>query len=101
MSSSSFRIAVGLEAPRTAEETIRANTPDGMRAAIFKGSHESPLIRTCLQKAQYAGLSGEDTYVLLAYQALIALESYAQRCLEISRRHPDVPPIFVQNPAQG
>ena len=39
------------------------------------GARDSALIRQCLDTAHYAGMSGEDTYVLLAYQALIQLEN--------------------------
>jgi len=65
---------LGLPEPETAAGVIEAGTIDGMRAAIRRGSYDSALIRASLMAAEHRGLSGEDTYVMLAYHALIALE---------------------------
>lgn len=50
-----------------------------MRAAISRGQRDSAMIRNCLMSAQFQGLSGEDTYVQLAYHALRVLEDTHQR----------------------
>ena len=74
------RIYFGLDEPAKAANGM-APTADEMRKAIDKGSRDSQLIRRCLDTARYAGSSGEDTYVLLAYQALLLLEETHQRCM--------------------
>lgn len=64
-------------------------TPTDMRRRIYEASYESPLIRMCLQRADYEGMSGEDRYTVLAYNALVSLETYFKRCLEISMLFPN------------
>ena len=49
-------------------------TCDDMRREIERGSRDSHIIRQCLESARYLGMSGEDTYVQLAYHALLELE---------------------------
>ena len=70
---------------------------NGMRQSIETGRRDSALIATCLRQAEYNGLSGEDKYVLLAYQALVMLETYAQNTLRMAALSP-VPPMVVGKP---
>ena len=49
-------------------------TCDEMRRVIFEQVRDSALIHNVMLAADYRGLSGEDRYTTLAYQALIALE---------------------------
>lgn len=91
------RIQLGLLKPETTEEVKEQATLDGMRRAIEMASRDSVLIRQCLDSARYAGLSGEDKYVLLAYQALLALEEHWQRNLRFSELSPNVPPIVIKD----
>ena len=89
-----MRIQMGLTAPKSAAETERAATLEGMRAEIWKAYRDSPLISACLEASRYRGLSGEDTYTLLAYHALRSLEDHYQWSMEIFNKMP-VPPIMV------
>lgn len=94
-SRSEFHIVLGLEEPQSAAEVTEATTLDGMRRAIYKGSYESSLIRALLDRARYAGLSGEDTYVTLAYHALIALEKEHRAHMRLLSLTP-MPPIIME-----
>lgn len=80
-----MHIQIGLTKPERPDNAASDISMDDMRAAIYNGSQESALIRNCLDRARIAGLSGEDTYVFLAYHALITLESYAQDCMKFAR----------------
>jgi hypothetical protein len=77
------RMQFGLPRPETAKETQAQATLEGMRAAIERGSFDSSLIRQCLDTARIQGLNGEDTYTLLAYHALLAVEDFYRRCNEM------------------
>lgn len=72
-------IRMGIPEPETAAGINAVADINGMRQAILKGQWESALIKQCMVQAMHAGLSGEDTYVLLAYHALIALEKSHQQ----------------------
>jgi hypothetical protein len=88
------RIRIGIPAPETPEETNdQLGSVDGMRRAIAKAGRESHVIRNALDTARIRGLSGEDAYVLLAYQALRLLEDAHQRELHHLRHAP--PPTFL------
>jgi hypothetical protein len=89
-----MKMQMGLRAPRTAEEVNQQATLNGMREAIWKAMRDSPVIRSCLETARYNGLNGEDTYTMLAYHALIALENHWQRHSELLNLMP-VPSIVV------
>ena len=69
-------------------------TFDEMRAAITKGQRDSALIAQCLRQAEYMGLSGEDKYVILAYQALIQLEETHKRLMHFVSLMPNPTPIL-------
>jgi hypothetical protein len=59
-----------------------------MRAAISEARHESHIISNIMYMADVQGLSAEDRYTTLAYHALVALQTYYARCLEITRLYP-------------
>ena len=69
-----FHMPMGIKKPETATETQARSTVNGMRKAITDASYHSALIRQCMLRADAAGLSGEDRYVLIAYHALMMLE---------------------------
>lgn len=76
-----LQITYGIPQPRD-----EARTTNEMRRAIFDVSNRSAVVRRALIAAQSLGMNGEDTYVLLAYNALLSLEEHAQarvRLLEI------------------
>ena len=68
--------------PKTAEETKDADTPEGMRRRIQQYAREDPLVRQVLDMARYQGLSGEDTYTILAFAALRDRERFMDQILE-------------------
>ena len=75
------------EAPQDAESVAV------MRWAIEQdAAREGSLAGECLAAAQAAGLSAEDTYVFLAYQALLRLEEHQQRNMYLSDLAPAVQP---------
>jgi len=68
--------------PRTAEETKETETCDGMRKRIFRYAYEDALTRAVMDIARFNGMSGDDTMVLLAYQALVSREKLMDECYE-------------------
>jgi hypothetical protein len=77
------------QAPQDAESVAvmrRAIEQDGVR--------EGSLVGECLDAARARGLSGEETYVFLAYQALLRLEETHQRHLYLS----DIAPFLESVP---
>jgi hypothetical protein len=67
---------------------------DEMRQAIAKGRRDSALIHNVLTQAAFNGMSGEDTYVLLAYHALVEAERQWQHCMKFVRLNP-MPPVIM------
>lgn len=83
--------------PKPTDDSSRGLTDfNVMRQEITHGARDSALIQNCLRQAEYAGLSGEDKYTLLAYQALIALEVYWKQALTVSALSP-IPPMIVKD----
>src|SRR6267378_324054 len=79
------------EAPQDAESVAV------MRRSIEKdGAREGSLIGECLDAARARGLSGEETYVFLAYQALLRLEETHQRHIYLS----DIAPFLKSVPSR-
>lgn len=68
--------------PRTAEEVKDAETPEGMRRRIQRYAREDPLTRQVLEMGRYHGLSGEDLYTILAFNALRDRERFMDQVLE-------------------
>lgn len=70
-----MNIQLGLKRPAIVEEQMKIAADIGaMRKAIMFGQRDSSIINRCLRIAEANGLSGEETYVLLAYHALCSLE---------------------------
>lgn len=94
-----WRIIVGLPKPETAKDTEAESSLNGMRAAIERTAYrDSALIRQCLETARIMGLSGEDTYVLLAYHALRRLEDTWQELSKAVSLQPR-PPLIIDRSA--
>ena len=69
-----------------------------MRRAIEQdGAREGSLIGECLEAARARGLSGEETYVFLAYQALLRLEETHERHIYLS----EIAPFLESVPRPG
>jgi hypothetical protein len=80
------------EAPQDAESVAV------MRRAIEQdAAREGSLIGECLDAARARGLSGEETYVFLAYQALLRLEETHERHIYLS----DIAPFLESVPRPG
>jgi len=86
---------MGIPAPEGMQETNDVATVEGMRRAIFRASRDSALIHANLYNADMRGLSGEDRYVVLAYNALVHLESLHQQMMQHTMFNPDPPAIFT------
>jgi hypothetical protein len=80
-------IRIGIEQPKGHDNVIFK--PDEMRARIYEASYESHLIRNVMTAADHAGMSAEDRYTMLAYHALVALETYYQQVLKFTMRYPN------------
>ncbi len=80
------------EAPQDAESIER------MRWSIEQdAAREGSLIGRCLTLARACGLSAEETYVFLAYHALLQLEETHQRHIYLS----DVAPFLESAPPES
>ena len=62
--------------PETAEEVNECATPDGMRRRLQEYAYRGgePMVKAIFDAARYRGLSGEDTMLWLAFEALQGLE---------------------------
>jgi enoyl-CoA hydratase/carnithine racemase len=89
---SKFTMVIGIPKP---ENAFDPQTSDGMRRAILRARLDSSLIANVLSGAEYNGLSGEDTYVMLAYHALRMLEDQWQRQLDAMLKSP-APPVIIK-----
>lgn len=92
------RIRMGIPRPQSAEDVEAQATLEGMRVAIRRGGRDSALIRSVLITAEKRGLSGEDTYTMLAYHSLMALEEGFQERLRIAEITPKPPWILASPP---
>lgn len=82
--------------PTTAEDVKDAETPEGMRRRIMQYSREDPMVRQVLDMARYHGMSGEDTYTVLAFNALRDRERFMDQVLEW--HHLNVRPQIIPKP---
>jgi hypothetical protein len=102
MSKWDFELHVGLPDAGPLGEPLAGITSwpniDRMREAIYKGQRDSTLICACLQVADIHGLSGEDRYVYLAYQTLVAYERQWKELRRLWDITP-MPPIVVPQTA--
>lgn len=80
------RIRIGIETSERRDGVIVS--PTEMRQAIAKAMHESHLVRNIMYAADYAGATAEDRYTMLAYHSLVALETYYQKCLQMTMLFP-------------
>jgi hypothetical protein len=82
------------EAPQDAESITF------MRRAIEQdGTRPGSLVAECLEAARARGLTREQTYVFLAYHALLWLEETQQRHIYLSDIAPFVQPVSPQSAA--
>lgn len=91
------KMTMGLAKP---EHELSAQDAVAMRQAIERGQRDSALIRNCLIASRYHGSSAEDTYTLLAYHALRALEDIYERQLQLLNTMP-APQVVTTDSASG
>lgn len=77
--------------PKTAKEIEDCQTPQGIRRRInqLAYSYGNPLIRAIFQQAWASGLSGEDMYTVLAFEALKRMEKLEELQIDFLNRHPN------------
>lgn len=80
--------------PESADDKQLAETLNGMRVLMIRYAREHSIPNHVFNVARFQGLSGEDTYTMLAYHALLQLEHYEQIVLRSLEMSP-LPPIFV------
>lgn len=65
-------------------EVKDATTPEEMRAELFRLSHYDHLVQAVWRAADYRGMSTEDRYSVMAYEALKARNAAQAQCLEFA-----------------
>lgn len=91
-------VKMGLKRPENLDQQLAIQDDvRAMRKAIVFRQRDSALISRCLRMAEHAGLSGEETMVLIAYNALCQLEELFERQLELSKLDIRVPFILKES----
>lgn len=88
--------------PHTAEEVTDCATPDGMRRRLQEYAYHGaePIVKVIFDAARYRGLSGEDTMVWLAFEALQGMEKYKELVLAQYMLNPSpslIAPVLDRN----
>lgn len=81
------------------EQVKKAETPEEMRAEIFRLSRYHHMVRNVLDRANYQGLSAEDKYTIIAYYALADLAKFQSIHLD-SLRLDAIPPMILTTKKQ-
>jgi hypothetical protein len=92
-----FTIQIGLREPETPTEVEEATTVAGMRRIINRASRESSIVCACFEKAWIQGMTSEETYVTLAYHALISLQKAVEENIHLHELLP-MPAQFPKMP---
>ena len=82
------------------EQVKKAETPEEMRAELFRLRHYDGLVRRVMDMADYGGLSAEDKYTILAYYALAERVQYQNLVLDRAKLDPMLPMILTPNASQ-
>lgn len=61
-----------------------ATTTEEMRAELYRLRHFDPLVRAVFDAADYAGMSAEDRYTMLAYHAMRDRNKVMETALEFA-----------------
>jgi hypothetical protein len=96
---SGYHIKIGIERP----EGQQPGDPRDMkrlRQEIHHAMRDSALVRNVMYAADYEGLNAEDRYTLLAYEALVALETNWKQVIRARMLEPS-PPIILRDPTQA
>ena len=81
------------------EQVKDAETPEEMRAELYRLQHYDPLVRAVMDSANYRGASAEDRYTVLAYNALKQLAEIKRHVLDDAMLRP-APRMIVPSNAK-
>ena len=73
--------------------------PADCRAVLERESRNNPIIRNVLNTARYSGMSGEDTYSLMAYHLAVAYDAMYRRAIDLTNTRVSQP-FLVVNPGE-
>jgi len=76
------------------QQVGEAHTPNEMRAELARLAREDSLVRAAFNHAEYIGLSGEDKYLLLAYNAMKHRNQLMRQLYAWTMKNP-MPSLFV------
>lgn len=93
-----YHIKIGIERP-DGRQPGDARDMTALRREIHKAMYDSALIRNVMLAADHEGLSAEDRYTLLAYEALVALETNWKQVIRTRMLDP-MPPMLA-SPTSG
>ena len=88
-----WHIKYGIERPDN-HQPGDARDMGTLRREIYQAMRDSALVRNIMYIADHEGLSAEDRYTLLAYEALVALETNWKQVLRMKSLDP-MPPMIV------
>lgn len=72
-----------------------ANKPDQMRRAIHMISLDDSLVRSVVDMCNECGISGEDRYVALAYQAIKRYQAAEESLFKAMELRPSPMPMII------
>lgn len=83
--------------PQTTEEIKECETAEGIRRRLTRLAYSGnlPIVHQVFRMAEANGLSGEDKYMFLAFNALMQLEHYQDLYLDQRMLDP-LPPMIVR-----
>ena len=81
------------------EQVKDAETPEEMRAELYRLQYYDPLVRAVMDSADYRGASAEDRYTVLAYNALKQLAEIKRHVLDDAMLRPAPRMIVPPNAA--
>lgn len=90
-----FHIKIGIERPE-GQQPGDPRDLTRMRQEIYLAMRDSVLVRNIMYCADHEGLSAEDRYTLLAYEALVALETNWKQVLR-GRMLDNHPPFIISS----
>jgi hypothetical protein len=85
-------IKIGIERPDD-QQPGDPRDMNRLRREIQNAMRDSALVRNVMYAADYEGLSAEDRYTLLAYEALVALETNWKQVIRTRMLYP-MPPLI-------
>ncbi len=80
------------------EQVKKVETPEEMRAELFRLSHYDALVRRVMDTADYNGLNAEDRYTLLAYYAIAERNLCQKMILDVKMVNPAPSFVFPAEP---